>query len=162
MNTINYQRANLWLFLAVSAYFLMNGAGLWETFVLIPRWTLAPPASLHFLQGPYALNLGAFWIGMHSFHEVLFIACIVFNWRIKRRRNLLLALFAGHMALRVWTLLYFAPAIGWFQALPPSDAVDAALQAKAAAWRNLNLVRTGLYCVLNLVMAALLPFKQPS
>ena len=72
----------------------------------------------------------------------------------------MLAIFGAHMALRVWTLAYFAPNIIFFQSLPEADTVDAALQAKAALWRNLNLVRTGLFLVLNLAVACLLPVKN--
>lgn len=160
MENINYDRANLWLFLNISAYFVMNGAGLFETLVLVPAWTAAPPASLHFFRGPYGLDLKAFWIGMHSVHEIIFILSIVFNWGIRRRRYALLALFGIHMAIRVWTVMYFAPAIMWFQEIPESGAVDAALQAKAAMWRNLNLLRTGLFVAVNLALIPLLPLKN--
>ncbi|MEQ9442915.1 MAG: hypothetical protein RIG62_28005 [Cyclobacteriaceae bacterium] len=95
-----YTRADLWLLLTIAAYFIMNGAQLWETAIMIPAWTQAPPASLIFFQGPYALDFKNFWIVVHSLHEVIFIVALVFNWRTHRRWPLLL-LFLAHLGVRI-------------------------------------------------------------
>jgi uncharacterized membrane protein len=74
-------------------------------------WTAAPPSSLIFFQKPYGLDFKAFWIITHGIHELIFITALIFNWKIRKRRNLILLVLAGHIAVRVWTLLYFAPTI---------------------------------------------------
>lgn len=50
--TTNYlTRAEIWLFITILAYFMMNGAQVFETAVIIPKWTSSPPESLALLGG---------------------------------------------------------------------------------------------------------------
>lgn len=144
-----------WLLWCILAYFVMNGAQLWETAIIIPAWTSAPPASLHFFHSPYGLDFKVFWIVIHSVHEVIFIMALITNWKDKQLRVPLLMLFITHMGVRVWTLSYFAPTIMWFQSLPVSDQVDQALVEKAALWRNLNYLRVALFFAVNICMVFL-------
>lgn len=159
-NTYQYPRATQWLFYSICAYFIMNGAQVWETALMVPAWTAAPPASLIFFQKPYGLDFKVFWIVTHGVHELIFIIALVFNWNIKKRRNLILLVLAGHIAVRAWTLMYFAPTIIEFQALPYSDTIDVFLQQKAAHWRNLNYVRVAIFFVLNLLLIPGLKIKE--
>jgi hypothetical protein len=89
-------RADTWLLITTLTYFLMNGAQIYETVVIIPKWTSAPPESLQMFKGKYAPDLKGFWIGIHSVHEITFILTIVFCWRLNLTREWLLALFAVH------------------------------------------------------------------
>ncbi|MEU5853235.1 hypothetical protein [Saccharopolyspora shandongensis] len=72
------RRALLWLVITAAAYFLLNGAQIFETFTVVPSWTAAPPASLAVFHGPYGLDLQAFWIIFHSVHELTFLVAIAF------------------------------------------------------------------------------------
>lgn len=155
-NLIELNTPTQWLLWCIMAYFAMNGAQLWETANLVPAWTTAPPASLKFFQSPYGIDLNVFWIVTHSVHEVIFIVALILNWRDKRRRIPMLWLFAAHLGVRVWTILYFAPTIIWFQSLPISPTVDRALVEKATLWRNLNYVRVGLFIIINVCMVFLI------
>ncbi|MEN7549969.1 transposase [Rapidithrix thailandica] len=148
---LSLSRADLWLFICLSTYFIMNGAQLWETVIMTPAWTAAPPASLVFFQAPYGLDFKVFWIVVHSCHEVIFLLALVFNWKIRARRLPLLILFVVHVAIRVWTLAYFVPTIIEFQHLPFSNAIDPELVVKAAQWRHLNYLRVGLFFIVNLL-----------
>lgn len=152
---MKYPAADRWLFYGTAAYCVMNGAQLWETAVMIPAWTEAPPASLVFFHGPYGLDFKQFWIAVHSVHEVIFLLSLVFNWKVRQRRAPMLLLFLAHIAVRVWTLLYFAPTIVEFQQIPYSAAVDPQLAAEAALWRTLNYLRVGLFFAVNLGLALL-------
>ena len=38
-------KAEIWLFITTLIYFLMNGAQIFETAVLVPKWTVSPPQS---------------------------------------------------------------------------------------------------------------------
>jgi uncharacterized membrane protein len=138
----------------------MNGAQAWETAVMVPAWTVAPPSSLIFFQKPYGLDFKVFWIITHGIHELIFITALVFNWKIKKRRNLILLVLAGHIAVRVWTLLYFAPTIIEFQELAYSDTVNAFLQEKAAHWRILNYARVVMFFTLNFLLIVGLKIKE--
>jgi hypothetical protein len=116
-------RAEIWLCITILTYFLMNGAQIFETFVLVPKWTAAPPESFGILKG---MDLKTFWIVVHSIHEITFVLAILFCWKIAPVRNGLLFLFAIHFAVRVWTLSFFAPNIMDFQKVAenPSLAKD--------------------------------------
>lgn len=159
-NTYQYSNATQWLFYSICAYFIMNGAQVWETALMVPAWTATPPASLIFFQKPYGLDFKIFWIVIHGIHEMLLITALVFNWRIKKLRNLILLVLIGHIAVRVWTLLYFAPTLIEFQQLPYSNTVDVFLQEKAAQWRYLNYLRVAIFFALNFLLISGLKIKE--
>jgi len=138
-----------WLFITTLLYFLMNGAQIFETAVIVPRWSASPPESLHMLQGKYAIDLKTFWIVMHSIHEITFILALVFCWGNDSIRPWLILLFAIHFGVRVWTLIYFAPTIMAFQKVHSTvGATD--LQNKATRWRRLNYIRVGIFIAVSL------------
>jgi hypothetical protein len=145
-------RALLWLVTTTAVYLLMNGAQIFETLLIVPAWTAAPPASLGLFQGAYGLDFKAFWIVFHSLHEITFILALAFCWQLKTVRHWLLALLVVHMAVRVWTFVYFAPTVIRFRSMPPSPGIDPALIQEAARWRTLNLVRVALFMAVNLAL----------
>ena len=151
--TANYiLRAETWLFITTLAYFLMNGAQIFETAVIVPRWTASPPESFQIFRGPYGLDFKRFWIIMHSIHEITFILAIIFCWKLEPIRNWLLVLFVIHFAVRVWTLVYFAPGIIEFQRLANSTNAEPDLLNKANLWRTLNYIRVGLFIAVSLAL----------
>jgi hypothetical protein len=150
MNSPQYlKRALVWLVTTTVVYFLMNGAQIFETVLIIPVWTAAPPASLVMFQREFRLEFKTFWIIFHSLHELTFIAALVFSWRLRAVRRWILTLLIVHMAVRVWTVAYFAPTIIAFQSMPHSATIDPTLVEQAARWRNLNIVRVTLFVAVN-------------
>lgn len=154
--TGKHQLANGSLVLTTVIFFFMNGAGIFETAVVIPAWTANPPASLGLVQGEYALDLKSFWIAAHSLHELTFILAIILNWKFAGRRKLLLIIFVFLIALRVWTITYFAPTVIYFQQIKVTTVADELLRQKALLWENLNLVRTGMFTILSLAFLPLI------
>jgi hypothetical protein len=144
------------LIATTALYFLVNGAQIFETAVIIPTWTSAPPESLGMFHGRYRLDLKVFWIAFHSLHEVTFILALVLCWRIPSVRNWLAVLLAAHVAVRLWTILYFAPTIIAFQAIPSAPTFDPELASKAARWRQLNYLRVGIFMAVNLALLPLI------
>ncbi|GAB3913845.1 transposase [Mucilaginibacter boryungensis] len=142
-------RAEFWLLITTLVYFLMNGAQIFETAVIIPRWTANAPASFSLLKG---IDLKTFWIVMHSVHEITFMAAIYFCWDLGQVRNWLLLLFGIHFAVRVWTIVYFAPIIIRFQKNENLAATDEELQIIATRWRKLNYIRVGLFVAISIAM----------
>jgi hypothetical protein len=137
-------------------YFLMNGAQIFETALIVPSWTASPPESLGMFQGKHRLDFKVFWIVFHSVHEITFILALVFCWKIPGVRNWLLGLLIAHIAVRVWTIMYFAPAIIAFQHMPQAPSVDPDLVAKAARWRNLNYLRVAIFMAVNVALLPLI------
>ncbi|MBD2755130.1 transposase [Spirosoma validum] len=149
ITTTYLSRAELWLFITTLIYFLMNGAQLFETAVIVPKWTASPPDSLQLFKGKYGLDFKAFWIALHSIHEITFILAIIFCWKLEGIRNWLLVLFAIHFVVRVWTLLYFAPNIIEFQRIANVAEKHADLLNRTVLWKNLNYVRVGLFIAVS-------------
>jgi hypothetical protein len=149
MNTTTFQditKAEVWLLITTLIYFLMNGAQIFETAAVVPKWSANPPDSFSLISGVNGINLKSFWIVFHSIHEISFLIAIYFCWRIETVRNWLLILFAVHFAVRVWTLAYFAPNIMEFQKISASNSVASAeLAAKTTLWRTLNYIRVAIF-----------------
>lgn len=128
----------------------MNGAQLFETAVVISKWSASPPESFQLFKGKYGIDLKTFWIVFHSIHEVTFILAIVFCWKIDLVRNWLLLLFLVHFAVRIWTLLYFAPNIIDFQRIANTAGDETGLLHRTTLWRNLNYLRVGLFIAVSI------------
>ncbi|MGQ3013395.1 MAG: transposase [Flavobacteriales bacterium] len=142
-------RAEFWLFFSTLLYFLMNGAQIFETLVFVPKWAASPPSGFSLLNGPGA-GLKSFWIILHALHELSFILAIVFCWKIGFARNWLLISFAVHLALRVWTLTYFAPNIIHFQKIAGTQVFSPGLAAKTALWQTLNYIRVAVFMAVSI------------
>ncbi|MEJ7644863.1 MAG: transposase [Chryseolinea sp.] len=149
MNTTSFQdvaKAEVWLLATTLIYFLLNGAQIFETAAIVPRWSANPPESFSLISGKYGINLKAFWITFHSIHEVTFLIAIYFCWRIEPVRNWILILFAVHFAVRVWTLVYFAPNIIAFQKIFSDESVaPVGLVERITLWRTLNYIRVAIF-----------------
>ncbi len=139
-----------WLFITTLIYFIMNGAQIFETAVIVPKWTASPPESFQMFKGKYGLDFKAFWIALHSIHEVTFILAIIFSWKLDLIRNWLLILFAMHFAMRVWTLMYFAPEIIAFQKIANTTNTETNLLNRTTLWRRLNYVRVGIFIAVSI------------
>ncbi|MEO7992103.1 MAG: transposase [Chryseolinea sp.] len=151
MTTASYfSRGEMWLFITTLLYFLMNGAQIFETAVIVPKWSASPPESLQMLQGKYGIDLKTFWIVMHSIHEITFILAIVFCWNIDSIRPWILILFAIHFAVRVWTLAYFAPNIIEFQKIDSTSPAAMDLLNRTTLWRTLNYFRVGIFIAVSM------------
>lgn len=142
-------RAEIWLFVTTLAYFMMNGAQLFETAVIVPKWTASPPESLAMFSGKYGLDFKLFWIITHSLHEITFLLALIYCWKIDPVRNWLLILLVLHIAVRVWTLAYFAPNIIDFQKIAQSGTFDNDLLSRTKLWQTLNYLRVGIFIALS-------------
>lgn len=149
-------RAEIWLGITVLLYFLMNGAQVFETAVLVPKWTASPPENFGLLADKNGASLKVFWIVMHSVHEVAFILALIFCWKVAGVRNWLLLLFVLHMGVRVWTLAFFAPHILRFQEMYETKQFAEGLVSKAQLWQSLNYVRVALYIAISVGLLPLL------
>ena len=147
-------RAEAWLLITILIYFIMNGAGIFETAVLVPKWSSSPPESFQIFRGEHGIDLKIFWIVMHSVHEITFIVAIIFCWQIPGVRETLMLLFAVHFGVRVWTMAYFAPNIIEFQRIANTGEQAADLPFRTTRWRNLNYIRTFTFVAVSVGMVA--------
>ncbi len=153
INQQYFERSEWVLGITILAYFLLNGAQIFETAVIVPKWTSNPPLSFGLLK---SIDLKTFWIVAHSLHEITFIAAIAFCWKIDAVRNWLMLLLVLHIIIRGWTLLYFAPNIISFQSSTCEITSGHELVKKVRLWKQLNLVRIALYIMISLGFLPLL------
>ncbi len=156
LTTSYLARAELWLFITILIYFLMNGAQIFETLVFVPKWAGSPPGSFQLLLEGQGASLKIFWIVFHSLHEVAFILAIVFCWKIEPVRNWLLFLFAVHFSVRIWTLMFFAPNIIAFQKIAENPSLAKDLISQTTLWQTLNYVRVAIYIAVSIGLIPLL------
>lgn len=149
-------RAELWMLITTMTYFLMNGAQVFETAVLVPKWTANPPDTFSMLADKNGTSLKTFWIILHSLHELTFVLAIVFCWKLTPIRNGLLILFVIHFAVRVWTLSYFAPNIIEFQKIAEGLNSATDLVKRVNVWKTLNYVRVGIFIAVSIGLTPLL------
>lgn len=149
-------RAELWMLITTMTYFLMNGAQVFETAVLVPKWTANPPDTFSMLADKNGTSLKTFWIILHSLHELTFVLAIVFCWKLTPIRNGLLILFVIHFAVRVWTLSYFAPNIIEFQKIAEGLNSATDLVKRVNVWKTLNYVRVGIFIAVSIGLIPLL------
>lgn len=148
---LHFSAAQISLIVTTLIYFVMNGAQIFETAVLVPRWTASPPDSFAMFRGPYAIDLKTFWIATHSIHEISMIAAIVLCWKLDVRSALLL-IFVLHFMIRAWTLAYFAPQIINFQHIAEGGDAGLDLVRRVALWKMLNGLRVSAFVILSLAM----------
>ena len=141
--------------LTLLSYFLMNGAQIFETAVLVPKWTTNPPETFSLLVNKKGVGLKLFWIILHSLHELTFILAIAFCWKIIPIRNGLLIIFAIHFAMRVWTLSYFATNIIEFQKVAEGLSSTTDVVKRVNLWQILNYIRVAVFVALSIGMIPL-------
>lgn len=142
-------RAEVWLFITTLVYFLMNGAQIFETTVLVPKWTASPPETFKLLTDKNGMSLKSFWIIFHSIHEITFILAIIFCWKLDPVRNWLLILFIIHFGARIWTLSYFAPNIIDFQKIAENPSLGKDLVNRTSLWQTLNYIRVAIFIAVS-------------
>lgn len=143
-------KAEFWLCISTLIYFLMNGAQIFETLVLVPKWTASPPETFKLLLDGQGTSLKSFWIIFHSIHEITFLIAIIFCWKIDPIRNWLLILFAIHFAVRVWTINYFAPNIIDFQKIAENPTPAKDLINRTSMWKTLNYIRVLIFITISI------------
>ncbi|TGL37701.1 hypothetical protein [Leptospira perdikensis] len=138
-------------------YFLMNGAQIFETLVFVPRWASGNRPNLQILNTEIkSANLKYFWILFHSIHEIIFLISLVFCYSIEGIGNCLVLLFLLHMAVRVWTVIYFAGKIIRFQFLANTIGSHSfELTNEIKKWVFWNYIRVSIYIGISIMMIPL-------
>lgn len=155
ITTSYLSRAELWLCITTLVYFMMNGAQIFETLLFVPKWTVSPPDNFKLLLDGQGSSLKIFWIVFHSLHEITFLLALYFCWKIDPIRNWLLVLLAIHIAVRIWTLSYFAPAIIDFQKMAIASNGTKDLLSRVKFWQTLNYIRVFIFVAVSLGMIPL-------
>ena len=155
--------ANLSLLTLALFYLIMLGGGNYEQINVTHIVASAPPKSLAMLQGPYGFNPVTFWAIFRPLTILLFIATLVFNWRVStQRRNILIAAFVIDCGVTLATAFYFAPETGVVAAAKyDSSSVDPHLLGRLQQWESLNWLRLGAFYTAGILLLAALNTSIP-
>ena len=152
METRQFSLAQIFLWLFVIVLGLEIGAGLYETLVVLPVWTLTPPESVlayhqHTLAYPqFALNAGGrFWMFFTPLTGLLAIAALVSGLKT-RAEHRKWRVIATVLALLVvgFTFAWFVPKIMILGRGGPGLSGEH-IASLTNWWVRLNWVRVALY-----------------
>ncbi|HEV2761370.1 MAG TPA: anthrone oxygenase family protein, partial [Pyrinomonadaceae bacterium] len=137
----------LWLFVSLLA--LQLGAGAYETRVVVPLWTGAPPESVWGWNADarYALRpFERFWIFATPPLAASALACIVASWKTRTaQRRWVLASCALTLLLVAATYAYFVPVQFELLSRRAEGLSGEEVTAKAERWLLLHRLRAPFY-----------------
>ena len=143
--------ANASVFLAALGSGLLAGGAL-LVLLLLSAGLGAPSTTFAMIHPPFGGSFNLFIITLNSLMEWLLIPAALFlNWRIPKRRTLIVIAAVVYYAMRVWTYVYFVPNIFEFGALPPDGPFSAEVVERFRTWVNLSWLRFGFDLSTNLL-----------
>lgn len=138
------------------------GGGLFEHIVLIPLWSKSPPSSFAIIQPGTGVPLQNFWIPVHAAITVFLILSLIFAWRERKVRRLLLIGLATYIVMRAWSGFFFIREMLEFQKVPVDSPPTPELSARVSSWIFWTWFREPLDIITFLCfLLALYWFKRP-
>jgi hypothetical protein len=131
----------LWLLSSCVAVALMLGGGIYESLVISPQWSAAPPGSFGIIQKATGVPLQRFWVPIHIIISIMLAGALASNWSYRERRNLVLWAAASYIVMRLWSFLYFIPEMLRFQEIPLNGEPSSELLSRVARWTTLTWFR---------------------
>jgi hypothetical protein len=149
---------NLTLGALVASCFIQIGAQLFALVVIAGTVTEAPPRSFAMFEGEYGYDSRAFWNTVPAITFMLFLVALIANWKTPRRSLLLLAL-SLFLVAGVLAGVLLEPVFDEMIAVGYRDAVDPALQRRAATWYAFDWMVwvVGLFAGAALLLALMRP-----
>ena len=128
---------NLTVMAAAASCFIQIGAQLFAISVIVSTVVQAPPRSFAMFEGAYGYDSSIFWNTAPPITALLLAIALAANWKT-RRRNLLLIAIAVFVLGGVVAGVFLEPTFAEMLAVGYRDAVDPALQRRAANWYALD------------------------
>ncbi len=128
---------NVTLMAAAASCFIQIGAQLFAVSVIARTVAQAPPRSFAIFEGAYGYDSSGFWNTVPPITALLLVIALVTNWRTQRR-NLLLIAMAVFVLGGVVAGVFLEPTFAEIMAVGYKDAIDPALQRRAANWYALD------------------------
>jgi hypothetical protein len=135
MRDFNFR--NVTLMAAAASCFIQIGAQLFAVSVIVHTVTQAPPRSFAMFEGAYGYDSTSFWNTVPPITALLLVMALATNWNTQRR-NLLLIAMAVFVLGGVVAGVFLEPTFAEMVAVGYRDAIDPALQRRAANWYALD------------------------
>jgi hypothetical protein len=135
MREFNFR--NVTLMAAVAGCFIQIGAQLFAVSVIARTVAQAPPRSFAIFEGAYGYDSSSFWNTVPPITALLLVVALAANWKTPRRHLLMIAI--GVFVLGgVVAGVFVEPTFAEMIAVGYRDAIDPALQRRAANWYALD------------------------
>jgi hypothetical protein len=135
MKEFNFR--NVTLMAAAASCFIQIGAQLFAVSVIVRTVVQAPPRSFAIFQGAYGYDSSGFWNTAPPITALLLVIALATNWKTQRR-NLLVIAMAVFVLGGVVAGVFLEPTFAEMIAVGYRDAIDPALQRRAANWYALD------------------------
>ena len=135
MREFNFR--NVTLMAAAASCFIQIGAQLFAVSVIARTVVQAPPRSFAIFEGAYGYDSSGFWNTAPPITALLLVIALAANWKTQRR-NLLLIAMAVFVLGGVVAGVFLEPTFAEMIAVGYRDAIDPALQRRAANWYALD------------------------
>jgi len=135
MRDFNFR--NVTLMAAAASCFIQIGAQLFAVSVIVRTVVQAPPRSFALFEGAYGYDSSRFWDTVPPITALLLVVALAANWKTQRR-NLLLIAMAVFVLGGVVAGVFLEPTFAEMLAVGYRDAIDPALQRRAANWYALD------------------------
>lgn len=135
MREFNFR--NVTLMAAAASCFIQIGAQLFAVSVIVSTVVQAPPRSFAILEGAYGYDSSRFWNTAPPITALLLVIAVATNWKTQRRNLLLIAIAVFGLG-GVVAGVFVEPTFAEMLAVGYRDAIDPALQRRAANWYALD------------------------
>lgn len=140
------------LWLSVVVWGCMLGGIIYETLVVVPVWSAAPPESTGVMTHPrFPIVPSRMWIPFSNLHTLISIAVVIFAWNQRSRRWWLLFALAVVIVSHVMQFGYFWPTNRAMAeaGVAPTEAISMANQWKAVNWFRVGYIAAGFLATLR-------------
>jgi hypothetical protein len=136
------QARQISLYMTLTFWAIIIGGVMYSHIVYFPPYLSHLPESNKLITGDYGLHDGNFWMFVHPFAIVTTIAALILNWRIKKRRKLILMAFSIYALAIVATAAYFVPNLLAFAGSSSDTSVPPSVwYQKGQTWQHLSWIR---------------------
>jgi len=136
------QARQISLYIALTFWAIIIGGVMYSHIVYFPPYLSHLPESNKLITGDYGLHDGNFWMLVHPFTIVTTIATLTLNWRIKKRRNLILIAFGIYAIAIVATGTYFLPNLLAFASSSSGTTIPASeWYQRGQTWQHFSWIR---------------------
>jgi hypothetical protein len=151
------QARQISLYVALTFWAIIIGGIMYSHIVYFPAYLSHLPESNNLITGDYGLHDENFWMFVHPLTIVTTVATLILNWRIKKRRKLILVAFSIYALAIVTTATYFLPNLVAFASSSTiTNVKPSEWYQRGQTWQHFSWIRgSSLYVGFLMLLIAL-------
>ena len=129
------------LMFSIILWGILIGGVVYSHIIYFPVFLGDLPESSSIVTGRYRLDESVFWMSLHPLLILSLIASLVLNWKLRRRRNLILTTMIVYLGAIVATGIYFVPELIAFSESSNSAIGKTEWMARGWWWQRWSWLR---------------------